>query len=362
MNEASIQVGGQAVIEGVMMRSPEAMAVAIRRPSGEIVVRDEPWRPLWSHTPLTRVPVLRGAFVLVESVLNGYQALGFAAEEAEGVEHPASRGLSVLSAACRLPALLAAGVSGSGGPSRGSGRSSRAGALAVSIVLALSLFVGLPHLLAWLVGWLTGGHWDVDSFVFHALDGGFKLAIFVGYIALISRIPEVARVFEYHGAEHKVVNTFERGRPLALDEVRLQGTFHARCGTSFMLFVLLLSIGVFAVVLPLVPPVSDAPILNHLAMILIKMPLMIPLAGMAYEVNRWAARHPGTAGVALLVAPGRWMQQLTTREPDDDQLEIALAAMKACLARESRTVDDEARVRVHPDLASLEESLELGLP
>jgi uncharacterized protein YqhQ len=360
VNEKPTNVGGQAVIEGVMMRSPRAMAVAVRRPSGELVVRDEPWNPIWSRSGLMKVPVARGALVLVESVMNGYAALGFAAEEAEragGAGPPGARGASLLGAALRLPALVAAGASGDGAGPRDGARGERAGALALSIVLALGLFVGLPHLLAWLVGWLTGGHWDVDSFAFHALDGVFKLGIFVGYISLIAQIPEIRRVFEYHGAEHKAVNTFERGRPLALDEVRLQGTFHARCGTSFILFVLVLSILVFSVVFPLIPPVSESPLLNHLAMIAIKVPLMVPLAGLAYEVNRWAARHPGTAGVGLLTAPGRWMQKLTTREPDDTQLEVALAALKVCLEREAGAGPKAVTVEVYADLGELEARL-----
>lgn len=382
MTEEQINVGGQAVIEGVMMRSPRAMAVAVRRASGELVVREEPWVPIWSPA-LTQIPVLRGALVLVESVLNGFNALSFAAEEADldaerarttmggtatfGVLGGLLRGLGAHTA--RLFASLLVSTTGPSSNGRRD-RPGQAGTLALSLVFALGLFVGLPHLLAWLVGWLTGGGWGVDSFAFHLLDGIFKLGIFVGYISLIARIPEIRRVFEYHGAEHKVVNTYERGRPLDMDEVRLQGTFHARCGTSFILFVLVLSIFAFAVILPFVPPVSSNPLLNHLGMILIKVPLMAPLAGLAYEVNRWAARNPGTAGVALLVLPGRWMQRLTVREPDDNQLEVALAALKVALHAETQYSAQEVaslgrtwgraagpKVTVHESLEALEASL-----
>lgn len=350
-----MNVGGQAVIEGVMMRAPRAMAVAVRRSNGEIVVRDEPWRPFWSSPVIRRMmtwPVFRGGLVLVESVVNGFQALSFAADTAELESGaPARPGTTLLS----LVAQLTTSGDGRGvAPSRGGPPLTT---FALSIAFGLSLFVGLPHALAWLVSWLTGGHWGVDSFVFHLLDGMFKLGIFVAYIYLISRIPEIERVFRYHGAEHKVVNAYERGRPLELDEVRLQGTFHARCGTSFVLFVLLVSVLVFAAVLPLIPPVSSNPLVNHLAMILVKIPLIVPLAGMAYEMNRWTARHPGAPLVTALVAPGRWMQRLTVREPDDDMLEISLAAMKVALHRENRGddgLDDPVTIQSYTSLHEVE--------
>lgn len=355
MDENS-NVGGQAVIEGVMMRAPRAMAVAVRRASGELLVWDEPWKPLGQRFlgSWAKVPVLRGVVVLVESLLNGFQALTFAAEQAE----QDARGRPPGPPGALLLGLLSA-MGEPAGP-KGMSARERVGSLALSVVLAISLFVALPHILAWLVGWLTGGHWGVDSFLFHLLDGVFKLAIFVGYVALIGQIPEARRVFEYHGAEHKVVNAFEKGRPLDLDEVRLHGTFHARCGTSFVLFVLVTSIVFFSVLLPLIPAVSSNPILNHLFMVMFKVPLMAPLAGVAYEVNRWAAAHPGTALVSLLVSPGRWMQRITTREPDDDQLEVALAAMKVALHREARMAaghNDEACVEAYRDLSALETAL-----
>lgn len=215
--------------------------------------------------------------------------------------------------------------------------------MAVSFAFAIALFVGLPHLLAWGAGKLTGAGSTVDSFGFHVLDGVFKLAIFVGYIAAISMIPEIRRVFQYHGAEHKVVNVYENGLPVTLENARRFTTFHARCGTSFVLFVLVMSIFMFAAVFPFIPKVSDIALFNHLAMILIKIPLMLPLAGLAYEVNRFAARHPQQWWVQLLVTPGRLMQRLTTREPDDHQLEIAIAAMRAALRRDRELVEADRR-------------------
>jgi uncharacterized protein YqhQ len=310
-------VGGQAVLEGVMMRAPRSMAIAVRRPDGSIVVREDAWISIWEKLRFLRWPLLRGGVVLVESLYNGIQALNFAASQLVQDEEQ---------------------------PARSSG--STAGTIALSFLIAIGLFVGLPHLMAWGTGAAAGTDLDVDTFGFHALDGLFKIMIFVGYIAGISMIPEIRRVFQYHGAEHKVVNVYENELELTVENARRFTTFHARCGTSFILFVLVLSIFMFAAVLPFIPKVSDVAILNHLAMIVIKVPLMLPLSGIAYEINRYAAKHPGALWVQALVLPGRLMQKLTTREPSDDQLEIALAAMKAALKREAelKTVDSQVLV------------------
>jgi uncharacterized protein YqhQ len=321
-------VGGQAVIEGVMMRSPRALAVAVRRPDGSIVLKEDAWISLAERVGFLRWPFLRGSLVLLESVYNGLTALNFAASQAEG-----------------------------GSEAQALTPGHRAGTIALAFVIAAALFIGLPHLLAFGSGEALGRSLEIQSFGFHALDGAFKLLIFVGYVYLIGRIPEVARVFQYHGAEHKVVNVYENNLPLTVENARRFTTFHARCGTSFVLFVLVLSIFMFAVVLPFVPMVSTIPILNHLALIGLKVPLMIPLAGLAYEINRYAAAHPGQFWVQALVQPGRWMQKLTTREPDDDQLEIALAAMLAALRREAE-LGRTAPVAVFRDFAELSATIE----
>lgn len=335
-------VGGQAVLEGVMMRAPRSLAVAVRRPDGTIAVREDAWVSIWERLRFLRWPLLRGSVILIESLVNGIQALNFSALQAS-VE----------------PADGSNGASAQGAPANGASSKSRvelapaepkasaastAGTIAFSFVLAIGLFVGLPHLLAWGSGRAVGADLDVDSFAFHAIDGLFKILIFVGYIAGISMIPEIRRVFQYHGAEHKVVNTYENGQELTVENAKKWTTFHARCGTSFVLFVLTLSIFMFAAVFPFIPRVSDIALVNHLAMILIKIPLMLPLAGIAYEINRYASNHPTQIWVQGLVLPGRLMQKLTTREPSDDQLEIALAAMRAALHRELalKTVDVEA--------------------
>jgi uncharacterized protein YqhQ len=316
-------VGGQAVLEGVMMRSPRSLAIAVRRPDGSIVVREDAWISIWERLRFLRWPLLRGSVVLAESLYNGLQALSFSAEQAAAE------------------------------PDKPQSKASTAGTMAFSFVLAIGLFVGLPHLLAYGTGRVAGADLDVDAFAFHVLDGLFKIAIFVGYIAAISMVPEIRRVFQYHGAEHKVVNTYENGQELTVANARANTTFHARCGTSFVLFVLTLSIFMFAAVFPFIPRVSEITIVNHLAMIVVKIPLMLPLAGLAYEINRYASSHPGQLWVQLIVWPGRLMQRLTTREPSEDQLEIALAAMQAALHREATletvaVAEARAYVKEHP--------------
>lgn len=339
-------VGGQAVIEGVMMRSPRSMAIAVRRPDGTIVVREEAWIGLFERWRFLRWPFLRGSAVLIESLYNGIQALNFSSlvqaqsldERGAGPPEPRSAETPPRETAPPAPAPTPSDKD----------KLAIAATITVSFAIALGLFVALPHLLAWGAGIASGRDLGVDSFGFHALDGLFKIMIFVGYIWGIGRIPEIRRVFQYHGAEHKAINAYEHGQDLTVENARGWTTFHARCGTSFVLFVLVLSIFMFAAVFPLVPLVSHVPLVNHLAMVAIKIPLMLPLAGIAYEINRYAGNHPEQWWVQILVGPGRLMQQLTTREPTDDQLEIALASMRAALRREA----DLARL----DLAAAEEA------
>lgn len=327
-------VGGQAVIEGVMMRSPRSMAIAARRPDGTIVVREQAWISIFERWKFLRWPFFRGSVVLIESLFNGIQALNFssqvAAQETDkgAVDRPSSGG----AAAPRPEVDILAPPE----PATGKEKVAIAATIALSFALALGLFVALPHLLAWGAGAATGQDFGVQSFAFHALDGIFKIMIFVGYIWGIGRIPEISRVFQYHGAEHKAINAYEHGEELTVENARAWTTFHPRCGTSFVLFVLLLSIFMFAAVFPFIPRVSSIELVNHLAMVGVKIPLMLPLAGLAYEINKFAGNHPDQWWVQAMVVPGRMMQRLTTREPGDDQLEIALAAMRAALRREAQ--------------------------
>lgn len=308
-------IGGQAVIEGVMMRSPKSLAIAVRRPDGGIVLREEAWLSFSARLPFLRWPLLRGATMLVESLYNGLLALNFSASvafpEDDKAQKEAAKGNSALWVT-----------------------------MAVSLAFAFGLFKGVPHLSAWGLGRLLGGEGDsalpMTSPLFHLVDGGIKLALFVGYIALISRMRDVKRLFMYHGAEHKSVHVWEAQEPLDVEHARGKSTAHPRCGTSLILLVIAVSILVFAAVLPFVPVLFPNDLAQALFLLAVKMPLLLPIAGIAYEGQRLAAKNPGNVVVRALIAPGMLMQRLTTREPGDAELEVALAALRKTVWREQQ--------------------------
>jgi uncharacterized protein YqhQ len=313
-------IGGQAVIEGVMMRSPRSFAVAVRTPDGGITVREEAWLSFAERFPILKLPILRGANMLVESMVNGMQALSFSASTAfpedaamQKEAEQAARAKSEGGLALWLPILA-------------------------SMAFAFALFKGVPHFAAWGLGQILGHDGQsalpMDHPLFHVVDGVVKFFIFAGYIILISRMPDIRRVFMYHGAEHKSVHVWEAAEPLDVDHARTKTTAHPRCGTSLLLLAIATSFVVFAAVLPLVPRVFESDAAQAALLLLVKLPLLLPIAGVAYEAQRLAARHPGNALVRALIAPGMWMQRLTTREPGDPELEVALAALRKTVWRE----------------------------
>ena len=219
------------------------------------------------------------------------------------------------------------------------------GLVVVSVAVALALFVGLPHLLTWLVGFQT------DSLSFHLVDGGFKVLILVGYIAAIGLNKDIRRVFMYHGAEHKTIWAHEKKLELTLENVRPQSRFHPRCGTSFLVLVILVSVFLFAVVLQF--PLSENKWADHLLKILIKIPLMFPIAGLAYEGIKQAGKHRGHWLVRMVTGPGMALQHLTTREPTDDQLEIGILSLEKTLWRErsEEKISEEKAIEEFADFA-----------
>jgi uncharacterized protein YqhQ len=314
-------VGGQAVIEGVMMRSPRSFTVVCRRPDGSIVIKEEAWRPLWAGAKVLRAPLLRGAIVLFESLWNGISALTFSANQ-QATAAPDAAG----------PKPRSLGARAAGQPADDSHLATY-GMVAVSLMFGLALFVGVPHLAAWALGGWFG--FDASSFVFHAVDGAIKLALLIGYMAAISLMEDVRRVFQYHGAEHKAIFTYEQGLPLTVENARKQTRFHPRCGTSFLLIVIGVSVVLFSALLSV--PIAANTTVDHLAKILIKIPLMFPVAGVAYELIKLAGKKCDTSRLArALSAPGMWLQKITTREPDDAQLEIALLSIRKTLWREAQ--------------------------
>jgi uncharacterized protein YqhQ len=323
--DGRFDVGGQAVIEGVMMRSPRSFAVVCRRPDGSIVVKESSWQPLWKGMRLMRLPFLRGTVVLLESLMNGMSALSFSADQQLVGE----------SGSTPRPQSLGARAAGSPPDGESSGESmsqaAKLGMMVVSIAFGLGLFVGVPHLLSWLLGSQLG--FDSSSVVFHAVDGAIKMVLLVGYLAAISLLPDIRRVFQYHGAEHKSIFTYEQGLPLTVENARKQTRFHPRCGTSFLLIVVIVSVVLFAAVLQF--RLSANPAVDNIAKIFIKIPLMFPIAGLAYEFIKLAGKYCGTSRLARWASqPGMWLQKITTREPTDEQLEVALISIRKTLWRE----------------------------
>jgi uncharacterized protein YqhQ len=304
-----IQVGGQAVIEGVMMRAPKAVAVVVRRRNGELAFKEDSWRSLADRWTFLKWPVFRGPLVLVEALINGLQAFHFSANQALEDEGEAKEPLNQW-------ALRATFI--------------------VALIIGLGLFVILPHLLAICMGRLMGIEKGVDSFWFHFTDGIIKVFFFWTYIRLISFHSEIRRVFQYHGAEHKAIHTYEHGDELTVNNARKYSSVHPRCGTSFILLVLLISMFFFAAVFPFVPGMSGMnPVAQNTFIILYKIAFMLPIAGLAYEFIRWSARAKSPRlPIRLFMAPGLWLQKLTAYEPSDSQLEVALSALATVIKME----------------------------
>jgi uncharacterized protein YqhQ len=294
-------VGGQAVIEGVMMKAPRRLCVAVRRPSGDIMVKNDPFRPLAENLRFLGWPFFRGPVILGETLVLGLKALSFSAQQALEEEEEE---LSSWAMALTLGVALAAG---------------------------LGLFVAVPHLISMWLGSLEAFSFDVDSLWFHLVDGVIKMLLFVAYIWIISLMRDIKRVFQYHGAEHKSIYCFEEGDELTVENARRYPRLHPRCGTAFLLVVLLISVFSFAGILPVFPPLAESRWLHHGLLILIKIGLMLPIAGLSYEVIRKAGKMGGKGIWGVLLWPGLQMQRLTTREPSDDQIEIALEALKAAV-------------------------------
>jgi uncharacterized protein YqhQ len=368
-------VGGQAVIEGVMMRAAGGLSIAVRRSSGEIVVRQQFATTLGDKFSLLKLPFIRGVIVLFETVAMGFDALDFSAKQAEvKTSAPTAAGPSpaapVLGGVSQREPSPPCGPPQPATPESPVGPADAAAAddgsttvssfssgltFAIAIILGVGLFVALPHGLSVLTGKLFGG-FALSSPVFHLVAGSFKLGIFITYISLLSLLPDVRRVFMYHGAEHKVIATFEANEPLDVAHARAHTTFHARCGTSFLLVVVVASIVVFAILLPLVGLGEGWS--SHVTAVAIKIPLLLPIAALAYEANRFAANHLSHPLVRLFVTPGFWLQRLTTREPTDDMLEVSIASLKSALrSYQVGGIGSSSQILVFHDFAAVQDGM-----
>jgi uncharacterized protein YqhQ len=298
-------VGGQAVLEGVMMRGPGNWAVAVRTPSGTIAQVSRPIDSAMARHRVFRLPVIRGVMALGESLAIGFRALAISANYAaqeEGddgeVQTELSRGALIF-------------------------------AFAVAIGFAVMLFKVTPALITdWLPIHSTGA--------FVIVEGLIRVTIFVAYLSLISLLPDLRRVFEYHAAEHKAINAYEAGEPLEPEVVQRYSLIHPRCGTAFLLWVMVIAVFVFAF--------FGRPAWYWLVATRV---LLLPLiAGLAYELIRFAGRHQGNRALMTLLAPGLWLQRLTTREPSLDQLEVSIRALREVLDLEGDGSPAAQRVEV----------------
>ncbi len=306
-------VGGQAVIEGVMMRAPGMVATAVRRPDGTIAVRKEPYLSLAEKRKLFRLPVLRGAVGLIEMLIVGLRALNFSAEAA--LE--------------REPGDSSAGENGKPSGEGTSGENLRLGlTLAAALLAGTAVFFLTPLLIT--TAWF---HVDQQPLAFNLIAGAIRLTLFLAYLVAISRMKDVRRLFEYHGAEHKVVFTFERGEDLSVNSAAGHTRFHPRCGTSFLLVVMLVAILLFGLLDTVM--IRWLGVLSLPIRIATHLPLIPILGGVSYELIKFSARKSDTFLGRLIVAPGLWLQKITTREPDGSELEVALEALRAALGAET---------------------------
>lgn len=355
MREDQIIVGGQAVIEGVMMRAPHSYAVAVRRPDGQIVSKGERLPALGDKYPFLKLPVLRGSAVLIQSMVLGIKSLNFSANvvfHEAAKESPAEKQFDAAPISPGIAATTQVAVATEAEPATESKSGAAAAGAIGSIVFALFfnvlLFIVLPLLLTnalfvYLGGGTIDAHsasgtWYADAWAwiraalhpirpsvgFNLVDGLIRMTFFLIMITSFSLLRDIRRVFEYHGAEHKVVYTWEAGEDLTVLNARSKQRQHPRCGTSFLMVVMLVSIVAFSVVK------FDSLFLNFLIRV-----LLIPvIAGVSYEIIRASARSRAQWFFSIITKPGLWLQNITTKEPDDSQLEVAIYALKESLKLE----------------------------
>jgi uncharacterized protein YqhQ len=320
-------VGGQAVLEGVMMRSPHAWAIACRKPSGEVVTMSEPLeRPSEKHEWMAW-PIVRGVMTLGYAMNLGYRALRFSANVA--IEDMMQEDNHAATAASAVPPKRSEAESAQVPKSKSESREKAATLsnwlAAVNIVISLAFFIFMYKYIPLLAATelkkidpALGGR-----IVFNLIDGGIRLVLFLLFIWGVSLWKDIRRVYQYHGAEHKTVFAFENGDPLNTTAVQKYSTFHPRCGTSFLMTVMLISIGFYMLV----------PFTTFWARFASRIALLPIIAGVSYEIIRFAAKHRGSL-FALMTAPGLWLQRITTKPPTDEQAQCAIAALDQAMTLE----------------------------
>ena len=384
MSEASTEaapkrpyIGGQAVLEGVMMRSPTSFAVVVRRRDGSLHVRERSMPD--GRTGLAKLPLVRGVASLVESLKLGSEALRFSGDlmerdlEAEEAEEAAKKAKaakaggaasSILGAFRGLGMTLFALLTAADGDSAGAASTStsaeaekkggKAG-MTLMLILMVGFLVALPQATAEGANKLFGLGLDRQSPAFQAMTGGFKLLIVVGYMLAIRRMEAIRRVFQYHGAEHKTISTYEAREELTVANARAKTTLHPRCGTTFLIMIVLVSVLVFTLVGGFLPKIETGKAaLDSAIFFAVKLPFLPLIAAFTFELQRVFARYCTTGPLRVLLWPGFLCQKITTIEPDDQQLEVALASLRVTLFREEGVEKGEGGERADVRYASFD--------
>ena len=302
MSEEKKNIGGQAVIEGVMMRAPNKFVIAVRQPDGTIAVKRDDIK--LDSNKILKKPIIRGLIGLYDALVLGIKALNFSAEKAMPEEFEKN------GKASKMETFFS---------------------IFLGIALGILLFLYLPLQITELSKKLFPIV-EHSFLVFNLVDGVLRIIFFVIYLLIISQMKDIKRVFSYHGAEHKCIYAYEAGKELTVENARCMSRFHPRCGTSFLLIVLIVSIFVFS----LIP--KNSHFLIKFGSRIIFMPL---IAGISYEILKLSGKHAGNVIVKILIAPGLWLQKITTREPDDAMLEVAMVSIKEALRKD----DDETYVK-----------------
>jgi len=300
--------GGQAVIEGVMMKSPNYYSVAVRKPDNSITVRLEEDKSILHKYKIFKLPFFRGIASLFHMLVIGTKALTYSAEEALEDGKKESRNLSTLT-------LIST--------------------IIFSLAFAIALFVILPYYLTHIIGLKE----DTQTFIFNLVDGAIKLLIFILYIIVIGFMHDIKRVFQYHGAEHKAINCYEANKKLNVKNVQSFSTLNPRCGTSFLVFVIMLGILLLSLIPSLIlliyPNFFDLPLLlNRMILLASRILFLLPIAGVSYEFLKFTARYRKNIFMKLFILPGYGIQLLTTKEPDNDQVEVGIKALNVVIEKE----------------------------
>ena len=300
MKNDNCNYGGQAIIEGVMMRSPFKYAIAVRKPDNEIILKTGKLRSLSNRIKFLKWPIFRGIVNLIESLTLGLKALTYSAEQATGEEDKISNVEMFFT-------------------------------ILIALVLFILIFIALPTTIArYLDKYLS------SLIVYNLFEGILRIGIFIFYLYFISKIKDIKRVFEYHGAEHKVIYTYEAGEELNVDNVKKYSTLHPRCGTSFIFIVLVISILVFSLL-------GKQTLLLRITYRVAIIPL---IAGLSYEILKLSAKNMDKIFIKWVVMPGLWFQKLTTKEPDAAQIEVAIKALKGVLPEQDQNIKSEVENNV----------------